>query len=76
MAGNASRNAPAAAIWLFPAMNSNADGLTVIDYKTDAAPTDADVDSAVARYRLQAASYAVAVTFKHTSYDAFRATCP
>ena len=37
------------------------DGLTVVDYKTDAAPTDLDVDAAVDRYRLQAASYAVAV---------------
>ena len=38
------------------------DGLTVVDYKTDAAPDDeAEIDAAVARYRLQGASYAVAV---------------
>ncbi|HEY5153445.1 MAG TPA: PD-(D/E)XK nuclease family protein, partial [Acidimicrobiales bacterium] len=37
------------------------DGLTVVDYKTDAATTDAEIDAAVARYRLQAAAYAVAV---------------
>jgi len=37
------------------------DGLVVVDYKTDAATTDAEIDAAVDRYRLQAASYAVAV---------------
>ena len=37
------------------------DGLTVVDYKTDAAPGPAEIDAAVARYRLQGASYAVAV---------------
>ena len=37
------------------------DGLVVVDYKTDAATTDAEIDAAVIRYRLQAASYAVAV---------------
>jgi ATP-dependent helicase/nuclease subunit A len=37
------------------------DGLTVVDYKTDAARTEGDLDRAVARYRLQAAAYAVAV---------------
>jgi ATP-dependent helicase/nuclease subunit A len=38
-----------------------ADGLTVVDYKTDAAPTTADIDAAATRYRLQGASYAVAI---------------
>ena len=37
------------------------DGLTVVDYKTDAARTEGDLDRAVGRYRLQAAAYAVAV---------------
>jgi ATP-dependent helicase/nuclease subunit A len=36
-------------------------GLTVVDYKTDAAPTDGDLDAAVERYRLQGAAYAVAL---------------
>ena len=37
------------------------DGLVVVDYKTDAASDDTEVEAAVARYRVQAASYAVAV---------------
>ncbi|MGH9243884.1 MAG: UvrD-helicase domain-containing protein [Acidimicrobiales bacterium] len=35
--------------------------VTVVDYKTDRARSDADVDDAVDRYRLQAAGYALAV---------------
>jgi ATP-dependent helicase/nuclease subunit A len=38
-----------------------ADGLVVVDYKTDAWRDDADLDAKVARYRLQGASYAVAL---------------
>jgi ATP-dependent exoDNAse (exonuclease V) beta subunit len=38
-----------------------ADGLVVVDYKTDAVRTDADIDGAVDRYRLQAAAYALAL---------------
>ncbi|MEO9254693.1 MAG: 3'-5' exonuclease, partial [Tepidiformaceae bacterium] len=37
------------------------DGLVVVDYKTDAARTDAERDLAVERYRLQGAAYALAV---------------
>lgn len=37
------------------------DGLVVVDYKTDAVRTDADITAAVARYRVQAAAYALAV---------------
>ncbi|HLM19726.1 MAG TPA: UvrD-helicase domain-containing protein [Acidimicrobiia bacterium] len=37
------------------------DGLVVVDYKTDAWSNDADLDTKVARYRLQGASYAVAL---------------
>ena len=37
------------------------DGLVVVDYKTDAVTDDADLDAKVARYRLQGASYAVAL---------------
>lgn len=37
------------------------DGLEVVDFKTDAAAGDADLDRLVARYRLQAAAYARAV---------------
>jgi ATP-dependent exoDNAse (exonuclease V) beta subunit len=33
----------------------------VVDWKTDAVRTSADVDAAVARYRVQAAAYAVAL---------------
>jgi hypothetical protein len=36
-------------------------GLVVVDYKTDAWRDDADLDAKVARYRLQGASYAVAL---------------
>ena len=36
-------------------------GLVVVDYKTDAWATDADLDIKVARYRLQGASYALAL---------------
>jgi ATP-dependent exoDNAse (exonuclease V) beta subunit len=36
-------------------------GLVVVDYKTDAWSDDADLDAKVARYRLQGASYAVAL---------------
>ncbi|MBW3668683.1 MAG: UvrD-helicase domain-containing protein, partial [Actinobacteria bacterium] len=37
------------------------DGLVVVDWKTDAVRSSADVDAAVARYRVQAAAYAVAL---------------
>ncbi len=37
------------------------DGLVVVDYKTDAWSSDADLDAKVARYRLQGAAYAVAL---------------
>ena len=37
------------------------DGLVVVDYKTDAWSDDADLDTKVTRYRLQGASYAVAL---------------
>ncbi len=37
------------------------DGLVVVDYKTDTWRDDADLDVKVARYRLQGASYAVAL---------------
>lgn len=35
------------------------DGLVVIDYKTDRAPADVDIDTAVTRYAPQAATYAL-----------------
>jgi ATP-dependent exoDNAse (exonuclease V) beta subunit len=38
-----------------------ADGLVVVDYKTDTVRSPAEVDAAVARYRLQGATYAVAL---------------
>jgi ATP-dependent helicase/nuclease subunit A len=37
------------------------DGLVVVDYKTDAAPTAADLDAAVERYSIQGAAYALAL---------------
>jgi ATP-dependent exoDNAse (exonuclease V) beta subunit len=37
------------------------DGLVVVDYKTDAWHDDDDLDAKVARYRLQGASYALAL---------------
>ena len=37
------------------------DGLVVVDYKTDAVRSEADVDEKLARYSLQGAGYAVAV---------------
>jgi ATP-dependent helicase/nuclease subunit A len=37
------------------------DGLVVVDYKTDAWTDDDDLDDKVARYRLQGASYALAL---------------
>ncbi len=37
------------------------DGLVVVDYKTDAWSSDAELDTKVARYRLQGAAYAVAL---------------
>jgi ATP-dependent exoDNAse (exonuclease V) beta subunit len=37
------------------------DGLVVVDYKTDAWADDADLDTKLARYRLQGAAYAVAL---------------
>jgi ATP-dependent helicase/nuclease subunit A len=37
------------------------DGLIVVDYKTDHVPNDADIDAAVARYRIQGAAYALAL---------------
>jgi ATP-dependent helicase/nuclease subunit A len=39
----------------------SAAGLVVVDYKTDAWGTDADLDAKLARYRLQGATYALAV---------------
>ena len=38
-----------------------ADGLVVVDYKTDAVPDDATLAAKLARYRLQGATYALAV---------------
>jgi ATP-dependent helicase/nuclease subunit A len=37
------------------------DGLVVVDYKTDRAPADVDVDAALARYTPQGAAYALAI---------------
>jgi ATP-dependent exoDNAse (exonuclease V) beta subunit len=37
------------------------EGLVVVDYKTDAAPTAADLDAAAARYAVQGAAYALAL---------------
>ena len=37
------------------------DGLIVVDYKTDRAPTGPELDATVARYRLQGAAYAAAL---------------
>ena len=39
----------------------SAEGLVVVDYKTDAVRSPAEVDAAVNRYRLQGATYAVAL---------------
>lgn len=36
-------------------------GLVVVDYKTDVVPGEAELDAAMARYRLQGAAYAVAL---------------
>jgi ATP-dependent exoDNAse (exonuclease V) beta subunit len=38
------------------------DGLVVVDYKTDAVRTDAEIDAALGRYRLQGAAYALALS--------------
>jgi ATP-dependent helicase/nuclease subunit A len=37
------------------------DGLVVVDHKTDAVTTSADIDEHMARYRVQGAAYAFAV---------------
>jgi ATP-dependent exoDNAse (exonuclease V) beta subunit len=37
------------------------EGLVVVDYKTDQAPSDAELDAAMARYRIQGAAYALAL---------------
>jgi ATP-dependent helicase/nuclease subunit A len=37
------------------------EGLVVVDYKTDQIPTDADLDAAMVRYRVQGAAYALAL---------------
>jgi ATP-dependent exoDNAse (exonuclease V) beta subunit len=37
------------------------EGLVVVDYKTDQVPTDADLDAAMDRYRVQGAAYALAL---------------
>jgi len=37
------------------------DGLVVVDYKTDAIASDADLDTAVRRYSIQGAAYALAL---------------
>ena len=37
------------------------DGLVVVDYKTDVVPGEAELDAAMARYRLQGAAYALAL---------------
>src|SRR5690606_35423776 len=37
------------------------DGLVIVDYKTDAVRSDADVDARVAHHRLQGAAYALAL---------------
>ena len=38
-----------------------ADGLVVVDYKTDRLPDDTDINTALGRYRLQGAAYALAL---------------
>ena len=38
-----------------------ADGLVVVDYKTDAVPSEEDLAAAMERYRLQGAAYAMAL---------------
>ena len=37
------------------------DGLVVVDYKTDSAKSEADIDAKLAAYELQGATYAVAL---------------
>jgi ATP-dependent helicase/nuclease subunit A len=37
------------------------EGLVVVDYKTDQVPTDAELDAAMGRYRVQGAAYALAL---------------
>ena len=37
------------------------DGLVVVDYKTDSAKSEADIDAKLAAYELQGAAYAVAL---------------
>ena len=37
------------------------EGLVVVDYKTDVVPGEAELDAAMARYRLQGAAYALAL---------------
>ena len=37
------------------------DGLVVVDYKTDAVPSETEIEAAVNRYRLQGAAYALAL---------------
>jgi ATP-dependent helicase/nuclease subunit A len=37
------------------------EGLVVVDYKTDQVPTDAELDAAMDRYRIQGAAYALAL---------------
>ena len=38
-----------------------ADGLVIVDYKTDAVPSEEELEAALARYRLQGAAYALAL---------------
>jgi ATP-dependent exoDNAse (exonuclease V) beta subunit len=40
---------------------ADGDDLVVVDYKTDTARSDAEIDAAVARYRPQGAAYALAL---------------
>ena len=51
------------------------DGLVVVDYKTDAWRADADLDAKLARYRLQGASYALALGRRRASPSPGACSC-
>ena len=42
-------------------LHEGPDGLVVVDYKTDVVPGEAELEEAMARYRLQGAAYALAL---------------
>ena len=55
--------------------DAGADGLVVVDYKTDAIRSEADLAARLAHYRVQGAAYAIAVARRRASASTDACSC-